>query len=619
MNTLPRDSSAGAATRIKAYFSRLNPVPVFPEYTGPYKVGTIDIEIPVSVLDSPSPAPGGTDDLHTVQFRIFYPTTPDAQGERIRWLPTPQRSHVSGYTQFLGIRPILAELVSFLPRHLNYTSISALKNAPLLEPDSPGGRWPTMIFSHGLGGSRNAYSHIVGSVASHGVVVICPEHRDGSSVISFVRNPAAQSCFSQHDHCRVVPYQRIPHNETPAIWDRRDEQIRIRLWELGLIHDAVLRIDEANQPLPNLNSSTPASAVAQFTDKLKVHSPGDIIWAGHSFGSASIVQLLKTTYYAGTPKLAVLAKPLFTPQKSSRLHKQISERSPTILLDLWCFPLLSPSQRRLHDLPLPVYAADVPTAPGGTGLLAIESESFFKWTSHLHSTARVLSPNPAAPVVLASAFERPGGVRLPKPNFFYVKNSAHLNQSDFGLLFPWLTKKVFGAEEPERAIRLNLRAILEMLRVNGVTVARTWVGDLVDGTDVDSLDRNVKATTSLSDNDSTKSVDIVPTTVASPAAKRVASHAGGDRCLTDGVHNDKAILETICPGTVSYWHRLDIVGMGDAASNAHIKGSVRDGEPVDVFSVSASEEFHADEQGMAADIEPHLAPTHAVQTVSATA
>ncbi|CAK7275114.1 hypothetical protein SEPCBS57363_006512 [Sporothrix epigloea] len=616
---IPSQDSAGAASKIGAYLSRLNPVPAFPEYTGPYKVGTVDVEIPVSALDSPSPAPDGTDHLHTVQFRIFYPTAPDAQGKRISWLPTPQRSHVSGYTQFLGIGPILAGFVSFLPRHLNYTSIPALKNAPLLAPNTASGRWPTMVFSHGLGGSRNAYSHMVGSVASHGVVVICPEHRDGSSVISFVRDPAAQGRFFHHNRCSVVPYQRIPHNETPAIWDQRDEQIRIRLWEIGLVHDAVLRIDEASQPLPNLNSSTPAPAVAQFTGKLDIHNPGDIIWAGHSFGSASIVQLLKTTYYAEALELAPITKPLYTPKKFSRLREQISEKSPTILLDMWCFPLLSPSQRPLHDMPLPVYAANVPTAPGGTGLLAIESESFVKWTSHLHSTARILSPNPAAPVVSSAAFERPSGVRLPEPNVFYVQNSAHLNQSDFGLLFPWLTKKVFGAEEPERAIRLNLRAILEMLRANGVAVARTWVGDLVDGADVDKLDRNVKDEATSSDTDSTASVDSFPTTRISLPKDLVAAHIMGDRSLADGIHSDKAIFDRSGRGTVKYWHWLDLVGMGDAAADTRTGGTTGDGKLSGIASVSAPEDIDAGEQDMEAEIEPHLGAAHVTPTVSAMA
>lgn len=102
----------------RGYLSRLSPIPSFPEYTGPYKVGTVDVEIPVSELDAPSPAPDTAADLHTVQFRIFYPAQPDSKGKRISWLPAPQRLHVSAYTQFLGIGPMVASVLSWVSSFL---------------------------------------------------------------------------------------------------------------------------------------------------------------------------------------------------------------------------------------------------------------------------------------------------------------------------------------------------------------------------------------------------------------------------------------------------------------------------------------------------------------------
>ncbi|KAL9104282.1 MAG: hypothetical protein Q9187_008923 [Circinaria calcarea] len=64
------------------------------------------------------------------------------------------------------------------------------------------------------------------------------------------------------------------------------------------------------------------------------------------------------------------------------------------------------------------------------------------------------------------------------PYMFYPSTSAHLSQSDFGVLFPWLTKKALKAEEPERTLRLNVRAILEVLRQNGTEVAPTSSTDM---------------------------------------------------------------------------------------------------------------------------------------------
>ena len=96
---------------VVSYLRRLNPIPGFPDYTGPYKVGTIDVELPVSQLDSPSPAPEGS--IDTVQFRIFYPCQVESNtSEPITWLPNPQREHVSAYARFLGAGSRAAEAIS---------------------------------------------------------------------------------------------------------------------------------------------------------------------------------------------------------------------------------------------------------------------------------------------------------------------------------------------------------------------------------------------------------------------------------------------------------------------------------------------------------------------------
>ncbi len=102
--------SIGTA-EMTSYLSRLSPVPGFPEYTGPHKVGTIDVELPVSELDCPSPSPD--ENISTVQYRIFYPCQPDAKGKKnVNWLPAPQRGYISAYTKFLGAGSMLADLIS---------------------------------------------------------------------------------------------------------------------------------------------------------------------------------------------------------------------------------------------------------------------------------------------------------------------------------------------------------------------------------------------------------------------------------------------------------------------------------------------------------------------------
>lgn len=104
---------AAYTEKMAYYLNKVNPIPALPEYTGPYKVGTVDVEIPVADLKAPSAAPPNATDIHTVLFRIYYPARPESRGKRITWLPAPQRSHVSAYTKFLGFGPVSSEIISY--------------------------------------------------------------------------------------------------------------------------------------------------------------------------------------------------------------------------------------------------------------------------------------------------------------------------------------------------------------------------------------------------------------------------------------------------------------------------------------------------------------------------
>jgi platelet-activating factor acetylhydrolase len=331
-----------------------------------------------------------------------------------------------------------------------------------------------MIFSHGLGGTRNAYSHLVGSIASHGVIVIAPEHRDGSTPISYIRAVPSPDGGSENGQekpgsrsgSRTVKYQRLSHTPTPEVEEARNAQLRIRLWELGLIHDSLLKIDNKASPLTNLNtSSTPLS---MFASKMDIHTPGSITFAGHSFGAATVVQFLKSTFYSPINATAPSSyTPLFAPSSRSPTVAQITPNTPVMLLDCWCMPLRASSTRWLWDRPLPSYA---PSGAGGSAILAVESQAFFKWRVHLKATKRLLSPDPTA-----ETHDYQGRA---EPWFYYAEGAAHLSQSDFGMLFPWVVRRVFGTREGERVMRLNVRAGLELMRGRGVVVGETSPGDM---------------------------------------------------------------------------------------------------------------------------------------------
>ncbi|KAF2638434.1 hypothetical protein P280DRAFT_471525 [Massarina eburnea CBS 473.64] len=441
------------------WLNRINPTPSFPAYTGPYKVGSVDVELPTPQLESPGPSASPCTNLPTVAFRIFYPARHESTQRGVKWLPSPQREFVGAYARFLGAGNAFSQFFSVVPQMLFYINIPVHHNADILEPPTKTKQWPVMVFSHGLGGSRNAYSHICASLASHGLVVVAPDHRDGSAPISFVHTS------EEKEKLKRVEYKRVPHQASTETYEARDEQLRIRLWELGLIHDALLKIDERT-PLKNVAEDQKKNAgkdmLTMFAHTLSVHEPGAISWAGHSFGAATMVQLVKSTYYRPSTEQPDY-RPLFTPSETSSIVRQITPNTPVLLLDLWTLPIQSPSTTWLRSKPMPCY--DSPTS-GGSHLLAILSEAFYKWSANLNDTKRIVAkPVHASP-------SQPG------PHIFYPVSSAHLSQSDFGVLLPWITTKIFGAKEPERVLRLNARAMLQVLRDAGIEVANTSALDM---------------------------------------------------------------------------------------------------------------------------------------------
>ena len=347
---------------------------------------------------------------------------------------------------------------SIFPRLVYYITIPAHRNAALLEAPTANNRWPVMFFSHGLAGSRNMYSHICGSLASHGIVVVAMDHRDGSSPAQYVR-------ATKTTEAKIIGPDQLPHTPSQEVYQGRDKQLRIRMWEIALAHRALLRIDKGWK-LDNLDMNTALSkkerveVLSIFEKSLDIHIPGRIVWAGHSFGAATMHQLVKTVFYNDN-RPASASKPLFVPSANSAIAKQITTASPLAMLDLWGLPLHSPDQEWLWKKPLPCYSTK---SPGGKALVGVLSEGFHKWTGNLNNVKCAFSP--------------PATYNGPEPGLFYPVASQHFSQSDFGILFPWLTERFMHAAEPERVLKLNMRAVLQMMRNCGHDVAATSAADM---------------------------------------------------------------------------------------------------------------------------------------------
>lgn len=256
----------------------------------------------------------------------------------------------------------------------------------------------------------------------------------------------------------------MSHDLTPEIMKERNAQLRIRLWELELLYTALSSLNHGEN-LTNLAGDN----VPSLAKKLDLR-PSKLTWGGHSFGAATMVQFVKSVFWHQTlPKIngetgsESTFEPLYTPAENSGVKHQITSDSPIILLDLWAMPLRGEATMWLWEKPLPCYAVEGSTK---RNVLAIMSEQFYKWKTLLERMKAVLSKDPVE-------YERSKGsmvISSDGPRLFYAPKTAHLSQSDFGLLFPWATKRLLNAEEPERTLVLNTRAILQLLRENQISV-----------------------------------------------------------------------------------------------------------------------------------------------------
>ena len=97
------------------------------------------------------------------------------------------------------------------------TTFPANLNAPLASPPSvpfrgsfhQDGKWPLMLFSHGVGCSRLMYSAFCGEMASRGFIVAALEHRDGTSPSSTIA--AADGSTTNLDWVQWTDLQYVSH------------------------------------------------------------------------------------------------------------------------------------------------------------------------------------------------------------------------------------------------------------------------------------------------------------------------------------------------------------------------------------------------------------------------
>ncbi|CRK33244.1 hypothetical protein BN1723_003928 [Verticillium longisporum] len=336
-----------------------------PYYTGPHAVGYLEIETAVRQPRVISRLTRGKEPLlrlDTVLFSVFYPCEPrdddknKSDGtERKTSEHDKDVQHAKGYAKFMNIPR--APVTGYLAITSMFTKLPAFRNASLAtqwprdvmatDGVSPGRRekprFPIIIFSHGLGGSRTMYSSICGELASYGFMVIAVEHRDGSGARTYVNLPAEQELSETESEANLnvsdhycVDYlfpkdnaqDTSPHNARGVDTELRTAQIDMRMAEMEEAFHVISLINDGKGSAVSATNLRRQGNVASSSQGL-----GGIRWdnwtgrmltnnmtvMGHSFGGIILDAWGPATPAAGEARIS---KPLLSIGSEAFMHWQ---------------------------------------------------------------------------------------------------------------------------------------------------------------------------------------------------------------------------------------------------------------------------------------------------------
>ncbi|KAK3683391.1 platelet-activating factor acetylhydrolase, isoform II-domain-containing protein, partial [Podospora appendiculata] len=311
-----------------------------PQHTGPYTVGTIDIEAAVSPDHAIEPdirfktTGNSAFELETVLFTLYYPITysdnnnnnnrATAQPRRHPWIPAPLSLRAQGYAKAAHINNWLANaLFTVIIRALvGSITIPAAVDAPLIDaltsdkpaspqqvPPSQNRGHPVIIFSHGTVSSRTDYSHFAGELAARGYIVAMLEHRDGScpgTIINAPNKPPRPLLLFSHTEVS------FPNHTTPTIETFHAAQLAFREAEIEETVHVLKRINAGDGPF--LSTSNPRSEGTTLSTWKSRLNTNVMLIAGHSYGATGALQSLRG---GPTPTRPFAGAILLDPGKSS--------------------------------------------------------------------------------------------------------------------------------------------------------------------------------------------------------------------------------------------------------------------------------------------------------------
>jgi platelet-activating factor acetylhydrolase len=326
-----------------------------PPYTGPHEVGILDVETEVQkrvIHDAILKETGeNAFELFTLAITLYYPSSlptapPSARPWARPWLPQPVSLIGTGYARLAGISfaPIQALFTFGLWALGSSTVIPGVVDAPILtgaekvlvdesggaggfgkvldaaeqyhqelKRDKELGTLPCVVFTHGMAGMSQSYSHYLGSIASHGYVVAAVEHRDGSGPGTVIHHADGKE--------QKVWHMKLKDLESkPAMTDLdlKEAQLAFREAEISETIKLFARLNTGEAPIVNLKPDSPRESLPGFKHRLNLDA---VTVAGHSYGATGAMRALKS---AGSNDMPINGGIALDPGKESGpLNKDI--------------------------------------------------------------------------------------------------------------------------------------------------------------------------------------------------------------------------------------------------------------------------------------------------------
>ncbi|KAJ7523056.1 hypothetical protein O6H91_18G035600 [Diphasiastrum complanatum] len=383
-----------------------------PKPLGPLAVAFADFELlrrseaPLIEHEAATPVP---------PMRIFYPTSQQPKWWRDaadrRWLMSI--TYAFGYLQtFILPSTTARRIMLWVLAGIIYifmwpgSALAASVSSPIVQlSEGSDQRLPIVIFSHGLWACRTTYTALCCDLASHGYIVVAPEHLDGSSNAVHYHDENGKRKWIHHAFSNV-PFVNVPMED-------RSNQLRQRIAEIQRVIDVLEDLD-GGLITQNKNVITGKLSLDVSTLKGRL-SLSNLTVAGHSFGGATAITACG---------------------RDARLRWCIG-------LDVWWEP---------------VEKVDYERVAGKVPVLLLNTESF-EWKKLTDARKLFLDCRRAA----ANTTEDPLVTEVAT-----IKGTCHQDQSDIPLLFPILSKKIgiSGTLDCMIAKNTNNWACLDFLQRN---------------------------------------------------------------------------------------------------------------------------------------------------------